>query len=65
MKTILGTFRTAPISALQIEMALTTPNLRLQSRILRTVTRMRTLPDGHPLTELVQEAYERSRERRT
>jgi hypothetical protein len=60
MKAILGTFRTASTSALEIETALTPPDLRLQSRILRTVTRMRTLSKSHPLTRLINKAHEES-----
>jgi hypothetical protein len=60
MKTILGSFRTTPTTALQIETGLIPPHLRLQSKVLRTLTRMQTLPNSHPLKEWIEIARNNS-----
>ena len=49
MKTILGCFRTTSKAAMQVETGLIPPHLRLQSRILRNLSRIQTLPSSHPL----------------
>ena len=56
MKAILGCFRTTSTAALEVETALAPSHLRLQSRILRSLTRMRTVPDLHPITSFMQDA---------
>src|SRR5436190_4719934 len=56
MKAILGSFRTTPTMALQIETDLPPPHLRLKSKILRYITRLQTLPANHPLTKWMERA---------
>jgi len=56
MKTITGAFRTTPTAALQYETGLLPPELRLQHKILRSFTRMQTLPTSHPLQAWIQKA---------
>src|SRR5271169_797062 len=56
LKAILGCFRTTPTAALERETALAPPHLRLQSKILRTLTRMQTLPEQHPTKICVERA---------
>jgi ribonuclease HI len=60
MKTILGCFRTTPTTAMQIETGLIPPHLRLQTKVLRTLTRMQTLPNSHPLKEWIEIARNNS-----
>src|SRR5205814_9785916 len=47
---------TTPNAALKIESALPPTHLRLQSKILRTITRMMTLPPDHPVMACIQRA---------
>jgi ribonuclease HI len=56
MKAITGAFRTTPTAALQYETGLLPPELRLQHKILRSFTRMQTLPTSHPLQLWIQTA---------
>jgi len=56
MKAITGCFKTTPTEALEFETALPPPELRLQKKVLRTFTRMLTLPEKHPLTKWMQRA---------
>ena len=48
MKAILGAFRTTATTALEIESGLMPSYLRLQSKILRSYTRLASLPKDHP-----------------
>ena len=56
MKAILGCFRTTSTSALEHESALLPPHLRLQSKILRSFTRLLTLPAKHPIHNYLEQA---------
>jgi hypothetical protein len=56
MKAILGCFRTTSTAALEFESALPPPHLRLQSKILRSFTRLLTLPEKHPVRPHLEEA---------
>jgi hypothetical protein len=57
-KAITGCFRTTPTAALEYETALLPPSLRLQEKVLKTVTRMLTFPPQHPLHEWICKARE-------
>ena len=65
MKAIIGSFRTAPTSALQYEMQLPPPDLRLKRKVLQSLTRMQTLPSSHPISPWVEKAIRDSRQQRT
>ena len=56
MKAILGGFRTTSTPALEIESTLAPTHLRLQSKILRSFTRLQALPSNHPSTAYVERA---------
>ena len=56
MKAILGAFRTTPTVALEVETNLAPTHLRLRRKVLRTMTRMQTHPDTHPLAACIQRA---------
>ncbi len=56
MNAILGCYRTTSTAAMEIESGLLPSHLRLQSKILRTVTRMLTLPLTHPVNACIQRA---------
>src|SRR5271168_5614349 len=56
MKAIIGCFRTTSTPALEVETALQPAHLRLQSKILRTFTRMQTLPKGNPVSFCIERA---------
>ena len=56
MKTMLGCFRTTSTDALQNETSFISPRLRLREKILKSVTRMLTLPPRHPLHQWIQRA---------
>lgn len=56
MKAITGCFRTTPTAALENETSLPSPRLRLREKILKSVTRMQTVPPSHPLHKWIQEA---------
>jgi len=56
MKAILGCFRTTSTPALEIETGLAPAHLRLQSKILRSFTRMQTLPENHPTNACIERA---------
>jgi len=56
MRTITGCFRTTPTAALEAETALPPPQFRLRNKILRSVTRMRTLPANHPVQQCIKRA---------
>ena len=49
MRAITGCFRTTAIAAMEHETALLSPQWRLTSKILRTITRMTTTADNHPI----------------
>ena len=50
MKAILGCFKTTSTRAMEIETELQPPHIRLETKVLRTMTRIQTLPQAHPLT---------------
>src|SRR5204862_7045298 len=54
MKAILGCFHTTSTPALEIETGLAPAHLRLQSKILRSFTRMQTLPENHPTNSCIE-----------
>jgi ribonuclease HI len=56
MKAIIGCFRTTPTPALEVETALSPAHIRLQSKILRTFTRMQTLVEGNPVSFCIERA---------
>lgn len=56
MKAITGCFRTTPTAALEMETGLTPPELRLQYKVKRLITRMQILSRSHSLTEWTQKA---------
>jgi len=56
MKALLGSFRTTATAALEIETSLAPVHLRLQSRILRSITRFQTLPQKHPINPCIKRA---------
>jgi tubulin alpha len=56
MKTMLGCFSTTSTDALQNETSFLSPRLRLREKILKSVTRMLTLPPQHPLHQWIQRA---------
>jgi ribonuclease HI len=62
MRAIIGCFRTTATPALEIETALAPAHIRLQSKILRTFTRMQTLPEKHPVTAWIEQAVKRRNE---
>jgi hypothetical protein len=49
MRAITGCFRTTPTAALEYETGLPPAGLRLERKILQSLTRMQTLPENHPL----------------
>ena len=56
MKAIIGCFRTTSTPALEVETALPSAHIKLQSKILRTFTRMQTLPKGNPVSFCMERA---------
>ena len=54
MKTMMGCFHTTSTDALQNETSLLPPHLRLREKVLKSVTRMLTLPPQHPLHQWIQ-----------
>src|SRR5271167_2265569 len=56
MKTMLGCFRTTSTDALENETTFLPPRLRLREKILKSVTRMLTLPPQHPLHQWIRRA---------
>jgi ribonuclease HI len=56
MKAITGCYRTTPTAALEIEAELQPPWIRLQTKVLLTVTRMRSLSISHPMHERISNA---------
>ena len=65
IKAIIGSFRIAPTSALQYEMQLPPPDLRLKRKVLQSLTRMHTLPSSHPISPWVEKATWDSRQQQT
>jgi hypothetical protein len=49
MKAITGCYKTTPTAAMEIEAELEPPALHLQARVLKSVSRMRSLSTRHPL----------------
>jgi len=56
MKAIIGSFHTAPTSAFQHETQLPPPDLQLKCNILRSLTRIQTLFDNHPISPWIERA---------
>jgi hypothetical protein len=56
MRAITGCFRTTSTAALENETSLQPPKLRLREKILKTITRMQTLPPEHPLHRWIQDS---------
>jgi hypothetical protein len=56
MKAILGCFHTTSTDALENETDLLPPRLRLCEKVLKSVTRMLTVPPTHPLNQYIQRA---------
>src|SRR5215510_4401522 len=56
MKSITGCYRTTPTLAMQIESDLEPPWLRLQTKVLTSITRMQTLSTKHPIHHYLTEA---------
>jgi ribonuclease HI len=56
MKAILGFVRTTLTAAMQIETGIMPLQLRLQEKVLKTLTRIQTLPKEHPLHEWNEKA---------
>jgi ribonuclease HI len=56
MKAILGCFRTIATDALENETGFLPPSLRLREKVLKSVTRMLTVPPQHPLYRWIQRA---------
>ena len=65
IKAIIGSFRIAPTSALQYEMQLPPPDLRLKRKVLQSLTRMQTFPSSHPISPWVEKATWDSRQQQT
>src|SRR5437667_2298440 len=56
MRAITGCFRTTAITAMEHETELLSPQWHFTSKILRTVTRMRTTAENHPIHEWIKRA---------
>ena len=56
MKTILGCYRTTPTAAMEIESGLAPTWIRLQTKVLCSLTRMQALNTNHPIHELLNES---------
>jgi hypothetical protein len=56
MKAIMGCYKTTPTAAMEIEAELQPAWIRLQTKTLLTITRMRSLPAGHPTQEWISKA---------
>ena len=59
MKAIAGCFRTTPTAALEIESGLQPAWIRLQTKVLTSVTRMQSLSIYHPIHTYISEALRR------
>ena len=55
MKTILGCYRTTPTAAMEIESGLPPAWMRLQMKVLLSLTRMQALSASHPIHEFLNE----------
>ena len=55
MKAILGCYRTTPTAAMEIESGLTPAWIRLQTKVLSSLTRMQALSTDHPIHEFLSE----------
>ena len=53
MKTILGCYRTTPTVAMEIESGLPPPWIRLQTKVLSSLTRMQSLAPHHPIHQFI------------
>ena len=60
MKAILGCYRTTPTAAMEIESGLTPTWIRLQTKVLSSLTRMQALNTGHPIHEFLTEGLRTS-----
>jgi hypothetical protein len=56
MKAITGCFRTTPTTALEQETALPSPKWRLINKIIKTIIRMKTSPNAHPIHTWINQA---------
>src|SRR4030095_12790003 len=56
MKAILGCYKTTPTAAMEIESGLQPTWIRLQTKVLLAVTRMRTFSAKHPVQEWLTSA---------
>ena len=56
MKAIIGCFRTTPTAAMEIEAGLQPAWIRLQTKVLQSVTRMQSLGAKHPIQEWLTNA---------
>jgi len=55
MKTILGCYHTTPTAAMELESDLPPPWIRLQTKVLCSLTRLQTLKQNHPIHEFLAE----------
>jgi len=56
MKAILGCYRTTPTAAMEIEAGLTPAWIRLQTKVLLSMTRLQALSTHHPIHKWIQSA---------
>src|SRR5204862_5449968 len=56
MKATLGRYKTTPTAAMEIESGLQPPWIRLQTKVLLTITRMQSLSARHPVQEWLTNA---------
>ena len=56
MKAITGCYKTTPTAAMEIESELQPPWIRLQTKVLLTIVRMRSLSPSHPIQEWLANA---------
>ena len=56
MKAILGCYKTTPTAAMEMETGLQPPWIRLQTKVLLSITRMQSLSLKHPIQEWLTNA---------